>query len=310
MKNAIIYSLHCNEPKIDSLSQWQQTRYSIDTLRLFNADIPIKVYLSPPGILDTAIMPYEKTNVEFIEFDAQPDKRLDDLSASRFTSHKWTSTFNAIEEFTLDNALYVDGDTIWNADPEILFDKYGNSERIYTKQDLYTPFINAINLKSPAMNDGVNMVSKKILKHKNYITEQRVLRVVEWQQNYKDKLSDDLFFVGIQWAACQYAISEALADIGEPVYFFDDNDVLLSSELSSLKTIESVNPVVFHYFNQNSKTYLKNWYSLRPGLIIKYLNSKYKIISLKKDGDVCFATIKNLYDQTIKVISVDQLRDI
>ena len=141
MKNVIIYSLHSNFPKIDTLLQWREMRYSIDRLREFNKDIPIKIYMSPVGIVESATMPLDLHNAEIIQFNATAYDGLADQNLARFVSHKWNSTFHALETYGYDNALYIDGDTIWYDDPAKLFDKYGNTDYIYTKRDKFDRFI-------------------------------------------------------------------------------------------------------------------------------------------------------------------------
>lgn len=280
MKNAIVYSLHSNSPKLDSLLQWRQTRYSLDTLRSLNPDIPVKVYLSPPGILDTAIMPYRKDNVEYIEFDADADIRMDDINKARLTNHKWISTFDALSRFNFDNVLYVDGDTIWYKDPEILFSKYGGNESIYSKIEHMDDLKKTLGIKNDIMNDGINMVSKYILKYKDYILKERYDRTYAWQEQFRNCHDEDLRY-GIQWAACQYAISEAMSDIGNEVKYFDISDVLLASDEMGCHEPHNSGAIVFHYLNCNSSKFLPAKYMLSVGSKTEH----GKILKIYRDGE-------------------------
>jgi hypothetical protein len=285
MNNAIVYSVHTNFPKIDTLLQWREIRYSIDRLREFNTDIPVKIYMSPVGIASTIKMPVNMHNAEIIEFDADSYEGIYDRALARYVSHKWTSTFDALERFDLDNVLYVDGDTIWYDDPQRLFDKYSDKDTIYTKEDHFDVFIDFMKEKGeitvPPLNDGINMVSRKMLKDKDYIMSERLSRVLVWQSKYSG-LHDDISGSGIQWASYQYAISEAMNDIGNPVIFFDPEDVLLATEMDGFKNVASSGAVVFHYLNYNAHLFLPFWYTIAVGSKILHDGVKGKV--LKVDG--------------------------
>lgn len=288
MKNAIVYSIHSNSPKLDPLIAWRQIRYSIDTLRIVNKKIPVKVYISPPGIIDTAVMPYQSENIEYIEFNATADKRIDDANKARLTGHKWISTFNALEKFDFDNVIYVDGDTVWYKDPEILFEKYGGSEHIYSKQDRMDNFVGFLGIEAPVMNDGVNMVSKKVLKYKDYILKERYDRVFAWQERFRNT-HDEQNIYGIQWLSCQYAVSEAMKEVGIPVKYFDIGDVLLASDPMGCHYPEKSGAVLFHYLAQNTNKFLPKWYNISVGV----MTPAGKITKIYRKDDQTFAIINN-----------------
>ena len=297
MNNAIVYSIHSNNTKIDTLPQWRQTRYSIDTLRSFNKDIPIVIYMSPVGISNTITMPLNMHNVTIKEFNAKPEDALDNQMLSTLTSHKWVSTFDALELY--DNVLYVDGDTVWYKDPNVLFNKYGSGDTIVSKEDQLKVFVDFAGIKNKVMNDGVNLLSSNMLKYKDYILEQRVLRVKEWQDKYRDVDDDDIKTLGIQWASCQYAVSEAMHDIGLPVIFFDRSDVLLGSEDLALHEPESSGAAVCHYLSHNSSKMLPEQYNLWIGSNTRH--GKIKSITIR-NGTTYAATnmgefnVVDLYD--------------
>ena len=243
--------------------------------------------MSPIGISDTITMPLNMDNLTIKEFEAKPEDTLDNQMLSTLTSHKWVSTFDALQIY--DNVLYVDGDTVWYKDPDILFSKYGNKDRIVSKEDQLKLFVDFAGIKNKVMNDGVNLVSSKMLIYRDYILEQRVLRVKEWQDKYSAIESDDIKTFGIQWASCQYAVSEAMHDIGLPVIFFDSSEVLLGSEDLALHEPESSGAVVLHYLSHNTSKILPKKYSLWIGSTTPL--GKIKSISIR--GGTTYAITDN-----------------
>lgn len=297
MKNVVVYSVHSNFPKIDTLLQWREIRYSVDSLREFNHDIDIKIYMSPTGISSSATMPTNMHNVEVIEFDAIAYSGLSDQNLARFVSHKWNSTFHALENYGYDNALYVDGDTIWYDDPEKLFNKYGNSDYIYTKLDKFDRFVDFMKdngeIFAEPMNDGVNMVSKKVIQYKDYILKERFKRVHCWQEKYKDLKDEEITIHGIQWTSYQYAISEAMNDLGMPVKFFSSDDVLIASEMDSFEEIDKSGAILFHYLNHNAYLFMPFWYTIAAGTKIQHLGKYYKVLKISNGIVSMKETISN-----------------
>lgn len=261
MNNAIVYSIHSSEPEIELNRNFRQLRYSLDTLRHYNKDIPVKVYVSPPGILDTITKPISYPNVEYIEFNAEEDPRFEHKVYALWTSHKWPNTFDALIRFNYDNVLYVDSDTFWGADPQILFDKYGDSDHIWAKQDFFYAFFEIMKLNQTPMNDGVNMVSKKMLRYADRILSERIERVLDWQEEFDDLQDRKLRDEGVQWAACQYAISEFMGYVNKPVKFFDTKDVALAHEYDDMDVNDQLMVVVCHYLNYNTDRFLPAYYS-------------------------------------------------
>jgi hypothetical protein len=312
MKNVIVYSLHSNFPKIDTLLQWREMRYSIDKLREFNKEIPVKIYMSPVGVTESATMPLNLENAEVIEFNATAYDGLSDQNLARFVSHKWNSTFDALEKYGYDNALYVDGDTVWYDDPQKLFDKYGNSDYIYTKKDRFDRFVDFMkdgkDIFAEPMNDGVNMVSKKILKYKDYILNERFKRVHEWQEKYKNLDDEEIAVHGIQWTSYQYAISEAMNDIGMPVKFFDSSDVIVASELDTFEDIEQSGATVFHYLNHNAYLFLPFWYTITTGMKVRHNGIQCKVIKINTDQYNPEVILKSLIDDSVYNVLLRDLK--
>jgi hypothetical protein len=268
MKNAIVYSIYSSQDEIELNYNFMQLRYSIDTLRKFNQDIQIYVYVAPEGILETIRGPVNMENVKYISYQCEPNPKLNNEVYATWTAHKWPNAFHALEYFELDNVLYVDADTFWQRDPQELFDKYGNSEYIYAKQDINgQEYSHLLELKAPPMNDGVNLLSKKVLKYKEDLLDARIDKVLEWQNihqhNPDETIREDL----IQWLSCQYAVSEHMYEIGNEIKFFDVSDVALEDEWEEMSPSERREVAVMHYFNYNTEEYLPQMYKILRGLV-------------------------------------------
>lgn len=265
--NAIVYSIHSSNPSIEDNANFQQLRYSIDTLRKYNKDIDIKVYISPSDALETKEKPLPTHNIEYIAFDAKADPRLEHQLYALWTSHKWQNAFRALEDFDYENILYIDTDTFWQSDPEKIFRDYGNQEFIWTKADRYIKFIDFMKLKNIAINDGVNLLSKKMLKYKDGILNARVEKVLEWQEEYSYLGDYEMRASGIQWAACQYAVSEYLCEIGVPPKFFKEEDVAILDDYESMSLKERSEVGLVHYFNFATHVFLPQEYITQGGSI-------------------------------------------
>lgn len=260
--NAIVYSIHSSHSLIEHNENFQQLRYSIDTIRKYNSDIDIKVYISPSNAFGTRWKTVPTHNVEYISFDAKADPRFEHQLYALWTSHKWQNTFRALEDYGYDNVLYIDADTVWQTDPENIFNKYGNQESIWTKQDVFLDFMEFMNLDNPVLNDGVNLVSKLMLPYKDALLNARVEKVLGWQEKYLDLGEYDMRVYGVQWAACQYAVSEYLYEAGIPPKFFDKMDVAVLDEYDEMTDSEKASCGVLHYFNFATERFLPPEYTM------------------------------------------------
>ena len=52
MNNALVYSLHCDENNLYLNYSFEQLKLSVSTLRKYNKDLKVVVYVSPSGLLD------------------------------------------------------------------------------------------------------------------------------------------------------------------------------------------------------------------------------------------------------------------
>ena len=76
MNNALVYSMHVDEGDVASNYSFEQLKLSVSTLRKYNKDLKVLVYISPKGILGTNKFKIDNTNLEFVEYNADYDKRL------------------------------------------------------------------------------------------------------------------------------------------------------------------------------------------------------------------------------------------
>jgi Glycosyl transferase family 8 len=254
MNNALVYSMHVDEGDVASNYSFEQLKLSVSTLRKYNKDLKVLVYISPKGILGTNKFKIDNTNLEFVEYNADYDKRLNNRIYSIWTSHKWANTFHALRTGKFDNVIYMDSDTIFQKDPAYLFEKYGNTKTIYGKKDVSDTWLKVFNVRNGGMNDGVFLISKKALKYEKGLLEHRVQYVYDLQEKFKDETDPNIVVTGVQWVACQYAMSEYMLDQNNPIKFFDDEDVYVVGWLPTFKDLsfeEKTKMCVIHYLSYN-----------------------------------------------------------
>ena len=225
MSNAIVYSIHVEEDSLKQNYSFEQLRLSILSLRKYNEDIQVYVYISPSYKVDQSVFRIPKNNLNFVRFIAEYDSRLEHAIYSIWTSHKWKNAFEALRKNEHDNVLYVDTDTIFKKDPEMLFTKYGNTGSVIGKPDVSDKWTSIFNVSNGGMNDGVFMLSKHTLKYEEELLQYRVDYVYKLQEKFRYSRDEELKDLGIQWVACQYGVSEYLLSVGNPLKFFDDQDV-------------------------------------------------------------------------------------
>lgn len=257
MNNAIVYSIHAGEGTLNKNYSFEQLKVSVNSIREFNQDIDIIVYFSPITSVCTDMIPLMQKGVEFIPFTAKADPRIDHKLYALWTSHKWENSFKALRDFELDNVLYVDTDTVFQRDPNILFKKYGNSKSIFGKPDVSDKYTKLFNAKKGGMNDGQYLLSKHVLKYEKDLLKARIDYVLHLQEIFKDHEDEDLRINGVQWVSCQYGISEYLYHVGNPLRFFDEKDVYIVHRIEEFRQLPRKiikNFVLIHYLNYN--TYL------------------------------------------------------
>lgn len=265
MNNAIVYSIHVSEKRLSLNYAFEQLKMSIESVRKFNPAIPIKVYLSPSHRIPDNTASVLGENVEVISFIASADIRLDHKTYALWTSHKWQTSFRALREFGFDNILYVDTDTYFQKDPEYLFTKYGNTHSIYGKPDVSDRWTTVFNAKNGGMNDGQFLLSKHVLKYEKDILRERVDYVYKLQKKFKNEPDDEIRITGVQWVSCQYAISEYLYKIGNPLKWFEEEDVYIVHNLNRFRVLPLhviQNFAVVHYLNYNMQEFCPKAYEI------------------------------------------------
>ena len=255
MKNAIIYSVHCDEKFLEDCYVIHQLKTSIKTLRHFNKNINVKVYISPSSIADQEIVGLDKTNLEIVPFDVDWDRRMTHEHWAKWSVHKWPNSFDALEKFKLDNIMYIDSDTFYQKDPEYLFDKYGNTGSIYGTPDQTLRFLEAFNVKNGGMNDGMFIMNKSIIPFKDKLLKFRLDYTYNLQELHKDNPDEEIKYAAVQWASTQYGIPEYLLQIHNPLKHIEEKDLHslfhIEEWIGSKKELRDEYTIV-HYLNYNT----------------------------------------------------------
>ena len=262
--NAIVYSIHAEEGELLKNYTFWQLLQSVKSLRTFNQDIPVYVFISPLFAHD-GLDYLDHHNVYIVPFEAKADPRLEHKIFAKWTSHKWSNSLYLLENLSLDNVLYIDTDTIFFKDPQIFFDKYGNKSLAYGKPDVSDKYTKIFNAKNGGMNDGQFLLNKKILEHKDAILKERVEYVLRLQEKFKDEKDDDIKINGVQWVSCQFAISDYLYNIGEPLQWFDEEDVYIVHKINEFVELPKEylkNLALVHYLNYNQIHFCKPAYDV------------------------------------------------
>jgi hypothetical protein len=237
---------------------YKELVYSIKTLRDYNKDIPVKVFVSPKGKVELDSLSIDKTNLEFVEFD-------NDYGTGWYPSwlekgyaewlfHRWKNAFNSLEAYGFDNILYLDTDTIFHKDPELLFNKYGNSEYIYAKEDNSSAIMKEINMEN-GMNDGQFILNKSALPHKD-----KFLKFIKSYTNstlgHYQCILNEQHFHELHWLMVQYAAYNYFNTLGILKYF-DGAEVMVSNEPEFMNTERLI---LHHYYTGNIDKFLPSQY--------------------------------------------------
>ena len=252
MNNAIVYSFHVGLGTVKELLCYKQLRYSIDTLRKFNKHIPVHVYISPSSI-DTSDLNLGP-NVNIVKFDIQYDEGWpEDWLWMEFLKHRWENAIKAVQHHRLDNVLYLDTDTIFYNDPEILFDKYGSTNHMWAKPDNSDDLMKKVEVW-PGMNDGQFIMSKEI-------TSTDILSHMKFYVNHilskhKETLTD-VEFNDLSWVCTQYAVWDYFEHQKNPVRNFDELEVMVSNEPEFKDTSKLI---LHHYYSGNTRKFVPEEY--------------------------------------------------
>lgn len=270
--NAVVYSVHVDNGNLSENYNFEQLKTSLSTLRKFNLDIPVKVYISAPEASDLELIDsFNDKNLEFVLFNLKFDSRLSGGIYTRWTSHKWPNTLDALKRFNLDNVLYIDTDTFFQKDPEFLFLKYGNTSNVWGKSDVEKIWPERFELNDLGMNDGQQLLSKHTLAFLEDLIIARDELVYKMQEKYKDT-DDEKLYIAIQYIYGQYAVSEFLKSINNPLRHFDDEDVLVLIDPNTFDNSPAKNDVALvHFCNINMQKFDPNAFKIYQ---INNLNGK------------------------------------
>jgi hypothetical protein len=230
-------------------------RYSIDTLRKFNKDIPVYVYISPLSI-ETSDLGFGD-NVNIVKFDVIDDGGWPEdwvgLGYLDFLKHRWENAIGSVHNYDLDNVLYLDTDTVFHNDPEILFAKYGSTDHLWAKPDNSNDLMSKVEVW-PGMNDGQfilsnNVANRDMLKHMKFYVNHILSKHKEnlTQQEYLD----------LSWVSTQYAIWDYFQNNNNPVKHFNEDEVMLHVEPEH-RNIDKL--VLHHYYRGNTERFLPKEY--------------------------------------------------
>jgi len=255
MKNAIVYSFHVRSGDIKDIACYKQIRYSLDTLRKFNKEIPVYIYISPSNI-DTSSLGFDK-NTNIIKFDVQDDGGWPtdwvEMGYLEFLKHRWENAIQSVHSYDLDNVLYLDTDTVFHSDPEILFKKYGSTMHMWAKPDNSDSLMAKVDVWL-GMNDGQFILSKQLantemLSHMKFYVNHILSK-------HKENLTDQEYR-DLCWISTQYSIWDYFRNNNNPVKYFDEKEVMLHVEPLQ-KNTDSL--VLHHYYSGNTDRFLPSKY--------------------------------------------------
>ena len=257
MHNAITYSFHVGHGSLEDHRCFKQMIYSVTTLRKFNKTIPVNVYIAPVEVVPN-LSKYDYLGINFIPFNNTPDnygtdwyKTWLDLGYAEFLYHRWVNAYRSLREFKYDNVLYLDTDTVFHKDPELLFNKYGNTEYVWAREDNSYGIMNKLGI-TDGMNDGQFIISKNILKHEKESLENLRKYTNITLENMEGFLTGEEH-LSLHWLCVQYAMFNYFSKIGVPIKYFDHSEVMLHIEPEHN---DNINLILHHYYNGNSYKFI------------------------------------------------------
>ena len=254
MNNGIVVSMVVDEQyEIEHHNIYKQLSHSLNTLRKVNKDIKVKVYYSYKKELPQNHSVYfpEDPNTEFIPFENNISSDWHSGFWSAWVvEHRWVNAFRGLEDFDFDNIINMDTDTEFFRDPEELFEKYGNTEFIWTREDTCDDLTKTLRIY-PAINDGLTVISKNILKHKDMCMSSMKQYINYTLEKYQPLLSEKDYYQ-LPWVIIQYSVFDYF-DSRSLHRYFDKDDVLMHVE------DKKDTHVVHHYFSSNSSKFLPVW---------------------------------------------------
>jgi hypothetical protein len=232
---------------------YRQLSHSLNTLRKVNKNITVKVYYShKPGLpKNHSIYFPEDPNTQFISFDNSISSGWHpDFWSAKLVEHRWVNAFKGLEDFNFDNVINMDTDTEFYIDPEELFKEYGNTDFLWSREDTSDNLTKMLRIY-PAINDGLTVISKNILKHKDMCLLSMKEYINQTLERYKSILSEKDYHQ-LPWVIIQYSLFNYFNKKNIHRYFNKDH-VLLHCET------KKDTHIVRHYFSGNSSEFLPKW---------------------------------------------------
>lgn len=243
----IVYSIHSEDKNINDLLQWREFLYSINTLRKFNKDVPVKLYVSPPDrVWDISRFPDTMENLTIIPVSNPVSNNVLGDEVAKRLDMKFHAAFDALENSDYDRVLMIDPDTIYFDNPDLIFNKY-TADYMYATTDYSPDFFNLIKTNKLYMNDGIVIVPRWTLNMKDELLSARDKWVVDKAEELKDILTDEdhIWRNSLGWSASQYGIYDFLQETSKPVMYFDPRDVANLSDWE----MGCKSPVLLHYWH-------------------------------------------------------------
>jgi hypothetical protein len=256
MNTAILYSVYL--PNLDDKNHhnqqiFSQLYYSLKTLYDTGFDKSVFLYIDSNIDITTFIFK-EKYNLvadfpKLIIVKFKYNKFLKIASKAAF--HKWQCVKEFNERFSYDQILCVDNDTIFNKNPEYLFNQYSNLNAFYGVQYQYDNICEKIELLESCLNTGQFIISKNIINALKFNFLEKLLKeyfnVLCVTNKHEPEKADHMI-----WLGEEYAITKLLQDIDAPIIQFDYNDVQISTT--------GTEATLYHYYSSNTKNAVPEQY--------------------------------------------------
>ena len=265
----IVYSIHSENKNINDLLQWREFLYSNNTLRKFNKDVPVRLYVSPPDrVWDISRFPDTMENLTIVPISNPISNNVLGDEIAKRLDMKFYSAFDTLANSDYDRVLMIDPDTVYFKDPDLLFDKY-TADYMYATTDYSPDFFNLIKTKKVYMNDGIVIVPRWTLEMKDELLAARDRWVVDKAEELKNVLTDEdhMWRNSLGWSASQYGIYDFLQETSKPVMYFDPRDVANLSDWE--KGCKS--PVLLHYWHIGYHDHLPEEY--KQGIIDSHMTT-------------------------------------
>jgi hypothetical protein len=253
MNNGIVCSLRIKDNHLmQAYYLYRQLSYSLATLREVNKTIPVVVYYSSDNFPDnhSHFFP-DDPNTHFVPFENMVSNdwyhTFTEGGFAEVIEHRWINAFKGLEDYDFDNIIYMDTDTQFFKDPELLFEMYGNTDFIWTRDDTCEKEMKMLKIY-PGMNDGITMISKNILKHKNLCLES-IKKYINYTLDKYHTIMDSETHTHLNWVIIQYAAFDYFWQRDLHKYFNKDHVTLHFEE-------NGENAIMNHYFTGNSSSFL------------------------------------------------------